>query len=92
LIRYIGDARVRVSLARPRTRAGGRRNFDPNMYVDLQEKRWIRWIVFYFKGVVINVVLEVILVEIVGMINEVIKKMAMDISKFWIERYVGFME
>ncbi len=62
------------------------------MYVDLQEKRWIRWIVFYFKGVVINVVLEVILVEIVGMINEVIKKMAMDISKFWIERYIGFME
>lgn len=34
-IRYIGDARVRVSLARPRTRgAGGRRNFDPNMYVN----------------------------------------------------------
>jgi hypothetical protein len=62
------------------------------MYVDLQEKRWIRSVVFYFKGVVINVVLEVILVEIVGMINEVIKKMAMDISKFWIERYVWFME
>jgi hypothetical protein len=33
--RYIGDARVRVSLARPRTRGGGkRRNFDPNMYDD----------------------------------------------------------
>ncbi|CAF1195479.1 unnamed protein product [Rotaria sordida] len=34
--RYIGDARVRVSLARPRTRGGGgggggRRHFDPNM-------------------------------------------------------------
>ncbi|UJR15363.1 hypothetical protein I4U23_002312 [Adineta vaga] len=29
--RYIGDARVRVSLARPRTRGNGRRNFDPNM-------------------------------------------------------------
>jgi hypothetical protein len=35
LFRYIGDARVRVSLARPRTRGGGRRNFDPNMYVDM---------------------------------------------------------
>ncbi|CAF2930314.1 unnamed protein product [Rotaria sp. Silwood2] len=31
--RYIGDARVRVSSARPRTRGGGggRRHFDPNM-------------------------------------------------------------
>ncbi|CAF1574052.1 unnamed protein product [Rotaria sp. Silwood1] len=28
---YIGDARVRVSLARPRTRGAGRRHFDPNM-------------------------------------------------------------
>ncbi|CAF2696874.1 unnamed protein product [Rotaria sp. Silwood2] len=36
--RYIGDARVRVSSARPRTRGGGggRRHFDPNMYVDMK--------------------------------------------------------
>ena len=34
-IRYIGDAKVRVSLARPRTRGAVRRgNFDPNMYDD----------------------------------------------------------
>jgi hypothetical protein len=45
-----------------------------------------------FKGDVINVVLEVILVEIVVMINEVIKKMAMDISKFFVKKYVGMME
>jgi len=44
------------------------------------------------KGDVINVVLEVILVEIVVMINEVIKEVAMDIGKFSIERYVWFME
>ncbi|CAF4001812.1 unnamed protein product [Rotaria magnacalcarata] len=29
--RYILDARVRVSLARPRARGGAQRNFDPNM-------------------------------------------------------------
>jgi hypothetical protein len=34
-----------------------------------------------FKGDVINVVLEVILVEIVVMISEVIKKLTMDIGK-----------
>jgi len=34
------------------------------------------------------VVLEVILVEIVVMINEVIKKIAMDIGKFWFMEYL----
>jgi len=48
------------------------------MYVDMNFFKMIRLL---FKGDVINVVLEVILVEIVVMISEVIKKLVMDIGK-----------
>jgi hypothetical protein len=49
----------------------------------------MNWIVrvffFKFKGDAINVVLEVILVEIVVMIDEVIKRMIMNIGMYVIE-------
>jgi hypothetical protein len=47
---------------------------------------------FYFKGDVINVVLEVILVENVAKNKEATKKMAVkDIGKFFVERYIWLM-
>ncbi len=89
--RFIGDARVRVTLARPRIRTsggggggGGRRYFDSNKYEDRYCHSFFFYsYVFFIVGDVINVVVEDISVVIVVMNNEAKRNLAMDIGEFF---------